>query len=161
MSNPDLLKTIWATLEPDLKDLQQFLMTGRSPKYESETILGRWDFDISSAMRTMHQAKPNMSSTEMQRMKKWMVSAFAKTSFVAMTDHKAILKNLPPLKLPAANAPGAGGPQTIEGQWKNLDGKYEVSLSLGGKEEQLSATVEGDRLLIKNPGVDLAFNRED
>ena len=156
VNNPDLLKQIWATLEPDLKDLQQFLVTGRSPKYEAETILGRWDFDINAAMRTMHQSKPNMSSTEMQRMKKWMSSAFAKTSFVAMTDHQAILKNLPSLKPPAANAP-APGPQTVQGQWQNADGKYQLNFPVG----EMNASIEGDRLFIKSPGMDLAFNREE
>jgi hypothetical protein len=156
VSNPDLLKEIWATLEPDLKDLEQFLNTGRSPKYESEPILGRWEFDVAAALRSMHQSKPNMSSTEMQRLKKWMMSAFSKTSFVAMTDHQAILKNLPSLKPPAPNAPPPG-PQTVQGQWQSADGKYQINLPTG----EMNASIEGDRLVFKSPGMDLAFSRED
>src|SRR6266568_3417612 len=162
LKNPDLLKLIGATLVPDLTDLRTFLETGRSPKYDSETILGRWNFDVNSAMAIMRRSMPNLPSSQMQIMKKWMVVAFAKTSLVAMTDHQAILKNVPQLKLPAAGpAPPPVGPQTLQGQWKNLDGKYQLTVSAGGKDEDLSATVEGDRLTIKSNGMTLAFNRED
>jgi len=162
LKNPDLLKLIGATLVPDLTDLRTFLETGRSPKYDSETILGRWNFDVNSAMAIMRRAMPNLPSSQMQIMKKWMVVAFAKTSLVAMSDHQAILKNVPQLKLPAAGAAAPPvGPQTLQGQWKNLDGKYQLTLSTGGKDEDLSATVEGDRLTIKSNGMTLAFNRED
>ena len=72
------------------------------PSTTRRRILGRWTFNVNVAMGLFRRAKPNISSTEMQKWKKWMVVAFAKTSFVAMTDHQAILKNMPQLKLPAA-----------------------------------------------------------
>ena len=54
-----------------------------------------------------------------------MVAAFAKTSFVAMTDHQVLLKNLPQLRLPAAGAAPTGGTQTLKGQWQGEEGKYQ------------------------------------
>jgi hypothetical protein len=159
VNNPELLKSIWATLEPDLGDLRTFLETGRSPKYDPEKILGRWKFDVTVAFAMMRRAKPNISSTEMQRLRKWMAPAFASTSFVAMTDHQAILKNLPALKLAVAGTPAT--PQTLQGQWKSLDGKYLLTLSGGGQEQQLETLVETDRLTMKSEGMDLVFNRED
>ncbi len=162
LQNPDLLKLIWATVVPELKDLPAFLATGKSPKYDSEKILGRWNFNANVAMSLFRRAKPNISSTEMQKWKKWMVSAFAKTSFVAMTDHQAILKNVPQIRLAAAGAaPTGGGPQTLKGQWKASDGKYQLALSGGSRDEALAATLEGDRLTIGMEGLDLAFDRED
>jgi hypothetical protein len=159
IGNPDLLKNVWATLVPDLQDLRSFLETGKSPKYDSEKILGRWKFDVNAAMALMRKAKPNIPSSEMQKLKKWMTAAFDKTSLVAMTDKKAILKNLPPLKLAAGTPPT---PQTLEGQWKDLDGgKYQLNLSTSGREEELFATVEGERMLIQSPAVSLAFERTD
>jgi hypothetical protein len=160
LQDPDLLKLIWATVVPELKDLPGFLTTGKSAKYDSEKILGRWNFNVSVAMSLLRRAKPNISSTDMQKWKRWMVSAFAKTSFVAMTDHQAILKNVPQVKLAAA-APTGGGPQTLKGQWKASDGKYQLSLSDGSRDEVLAATLEGDRLTIGMEGLDLAFDRED
>lgn len=161
INNSDLLSSIWATLVPDLTDLRSFLETGHSPKYDPEKILGRWKFDVTVAFAMMRRAKPNISSTEMQRMRKWMTPAFANTSFVAMTDHQVILKNLPPLKLPAAGTPTTG-PQTLQGQWRSDGGKYVVTLSGGGGSEQKMETlVETDRLTMKSDGMDLVFNRED
>ena len=104
---------------PRLKDLPTYLETGKSPKYDSEKILGRWNFNVNVAMSLFRRAKPNISSKEMQNWKRWMVAAFAKTSFVAMTDHQAILKNVPQLRLPAAGAAPSAGPQTLKGQWKS------------------------------------------
>jgi hypothetical protein len=162
LENPDLLRLTWATAVPELKDLPVFLTTGKSPKYESEKILGRWTFNPNVAMSLLRRAKPNISSTDMQKWKKWMASAFAKTSFVAMTDHQAILKNVPQVRLAATGAaPAAGGPQTLKGQWKAADGKYQLTVSGGSRDEMLAARLEGDRLTIGMDGLDLAFDRED
>jgi hypothetical protein len=90
-------------------------------------------------MGLLRRAKPNISSTDMQKWKKWMVLVFAKTRFVAMTDHQAILKDVPQLKPPAAGAAPTSGAQTLQGQWKNQDGKYQLTLSGGVKDEQLTA----------------------
>src|SRR6266481_6187584 len=158
LNNPDLLRTIWQTLIPDLADLRTFLTTGKSPKYDPEKILGRWDFDLNSAIALYRKAKPNVSSSEMLKVKRWMLGAFSKTSFVAMTDHQAILKNVPSLKPPTAAAAAApAGPQTLQGQWQNLDVKYH--LTFPGAE--LPATVEGDKLTIGGESLTMVFNRED
>ena len=80
---------------------------------------------------------------------------------VARPDQSLTIRNLPGLAMPtsaaAAAAAGAPSQQTLQGQWKDLDGKYQLKVS--GTE--LLVTVEGDRLAIKTPGVDMVFNRED
>lgn len=161
IQNPDTLMLIWSTVVPDLKDVSTCLVTAKSAKYDSERILGRWSFNVNVTMNLLRRAKPNISSKEMQLWKRWMMAAFAKTSLVAMTDHQAILKNTPPLRLPAAGAAASGGPQTLKGQWKDLDGKYQLSLSGGSKDELLTATIESDRLTIAGEGMGVAFDRED
>jgi len=161
LQNPEFLQLIWTTVVPDLKDVPIFLDTGKSPKYDPERILGRWTFNVGASMGLFRRTKPNISSTDMQKWKKWMAMVFAKTSFVAMTDHQAILKNVPQLKLPAAGAAPTGGAQTLKGQWKNLDGKYQLTLSGGIKDELLPAAIEGDRLTIAAEGMSLVFDRED
>ncbi len=110
-------------------------------------------------MGLVRRAKPNLPSSEMQKYKKWMVGNFAKTSLVAAPNGQAILKSMP--SLPHAGTMAAGQPQTMEGQWKNLDGKYQLNFSGGGRQEELFATVEGDRLSITNTPVGLAFDREN
>jgi hypothetical protein len=160
VQNPELLTLIWATIVPEFKDLPTFLETGKSPKYDSEKILGRWNFNVSVALSLLRKAKPNISSKEMQNWRSWMTAAYSKTSFVAMSDHQAILKNVPQVRLPAPGTTSSGGPQTLKGQWKNLDSKYQLALSGGTKDELLTATIQGDRLTIGGEGMELVFDRE-
>ena len=162
MQDPDLLKLIWTTVVPDIKDLPMYLETGKSPKYGQEKILGRWNFNVNVTMSLLRRAKPNISSKEMQTWKKWMSAAFSKTSLVAMTDHQAILKNLPAMRPTAAGAAPSGGPQTLKGQWTAaLDDKYQLALSGGAKDESLTAKTDGDRLTMGVEGLELVFDRED
>jgi hypothetical protein len=161
--NPDMLKLIWTTVVPDIKDLPIYLETGKSPKYGQEKILGRWNFNVNLTMNLLRRAKPNITSKEMQGWKRWMLASFAKTSFVAMTDQQAILKNLPASRPTAAGvAPSAAGPQTLKGQWTAAgEGKYQLALSGPAKDASLAAKIEGDRLTMGVEGMDLVFDRED
>ena len=161
LQNPDLLKLIWSTAVPNFNDLRTYLETGKSPKYDPEKILGRWTFNLNVTMSLFRRAKPNITSKEMLGWKRWMMAVFNKTSFVAMTDHQAILKNLPSLKPLAGGAAGTATPQTLKGQWKSQDNGYELNLSGAGRDEQLPAAIEGDRLTIAAGGLSLAFDRED
>lgn len=151
LQNPELVNAVWTTVVPDLKDLTAYLETGKSAKYDPETILGRWNFDTGVALTLDLRTKPNISSVEMRKLKDWYSTAYSKTKFVARTDHQAVVKNLP-----SAKAPGAP-PQTLKGPWKDLDGKYQVSLS----GEDFLGTVEGNRLTLIAQGTSLVFSRED
>src|SRR5262245_43905945 len=162
VQNPDLLKTIWATISPDLQDLRAYLETGRSAKYDEEKILGRWKFNVNSALALARRNKPNVSSVEMLRLKKWMIGQFDKTSLVAMVGGQAVLKNLPQLKLPATPAAAVNpGTQTLQGTWKGGDNKYQLSFPGGGADVDTVATIEGDRMTMLVQGVGLAFDREN
>src|ERR1019366_8549627 len=127
IQNPEMVQLIWSTVVPDLEDVSTYLVTAKSAKYDSQRILGHWNFNLNVTMSLLRRAKPNISSKEMLQWKRWMIASFAKTSLVAMTDHQAILKNTPPLRLPAAGATVSSGPQTLKGQWKDLDGKYQLA----------------------------------
>jgi len=134
-----------------------FLEQGKSPKYDPEKILGRWDFNVNAAMALLRRTKPKISSSEMQKAKRWMLAAFSKTSMVAAPDHQLILKNAPPLKAVTATAEQ----QTWQGQWQGVDGKYQLSINANGKQEDLVAEVEGDRLNVTGGTVGLVFSPED
>ena len=160
LQNRDLLQTIWSTLIPDLKDLRTFLETGQSPKYDAERILGRWNFDVNAALILVRRTKPNMTSTEMKNYKRFFLATYAKTSFVAATDHQAILKNAPRVMTPAGGAPSTDL-ETRQGQWLGAGGKYLITFTSGSGEA--AASVEGDRLTLTGPtlGQGLAFTREN
>jgi hypothetical protein len=157
LNNTELLRNIWDTIKPDLKDLNAFLVTLKSEKYDSERILGRWNFDVHSAIAAYRRAKPNIASAEMQRMRRVIEAAFAKASLVAMPDHHAILKNLTQLTLVATPAVG----QSVQGQWAKLDSKYQFTLSMAGGETQIPATLDGDRLTLAHDGIEFVLLRED
>jgi hypothetical protein len=158
LKNPELLALIWNTAAPDLTDLEEFLKSGKSAKYASEPLLGRWDFDVNAALAGVRKTKPNIAWSEMQKLKQWMVSTYSKTSLVAMTDRKVIMKNVPPLGQTAASGAGL---QTLQGQWTSVDGKYTISVSSGANNQDLAATIDGDRLTIKGSGMDMVFDRQD
>ncbi len=154
--NPELLKSIWTTVEPDLPDLRTFIETGRSPKYDPIRILGRWQFDLNAAVSAVRRGKPNMPASEMQKVRRNMEAAFGKAGMVAKPDHQVTLRDVPPLKAIPGAAPT--GLQTIQGQWQDLNGgKYQLSVS--GLD--LMASVEGDRMSVKTDAAELVFNRED
>jgi hypothetical protein len=149
LNNPDLVRLLWNTTLPDRNDIYAFLQTGTSAKYD-EKILGRWDFDVNAALILMHRAKPNIPSSEMQKLKTSLTLRYAKAILVAMPDHLVLVRSLP-------GATSTTTTETAQGQWKNSDGKYELNLN----GEDLPASVEGDRLTVKRTGMDLVFTRED
>jgi hypothetical protein len=98
-----------------------------------------------------------MASSQMQRIRKDMETAYGKTELVAKPDRSINLKNAPSLTA-VAGAAAATGSQSFQGQWQDANaGKYQLTIS--GVE--LAATVEGDRMNIKTPAADLVFTRED
>ena len=157
LNNPETMKTIWSTIEPDLKDLAAFLETGRSAKYDSEKILGRWNFDVNSIMAAIRQKQPNLTSSQMQKIKKPMVAAYMKTMLVAVPNRQAILKSFP------RNPTAPGETQTVQGKWEGAEGKYILNFS--GNLGEIPASVEGDRLTLTGGaslgGMNLAFTREN
>lgn len=157
--NPDLVRTIWSTLSSDFEDLKEYLRTGLSAKYDSELILGRWAYDVNYAMILYRRSKPSLPSSEMQKIKKWMLATFAATELVATVDRQVLVKNLPQVRLPtpAALAAPAAATQNLQGEWKKADNKYLVSFAGAG---EVPATIEGDRLRMAYEGSYLVFVRE-
>jgi hypothetical protein len=161
--NPELLKQIWNAVESNLEDARTYLTTGRSPRFDAIKILGRWRFDSNAAMNAIRRSKPNISSLEMQRLRKLLESTFGKTELIAKPDNQATLKNAPSLKF-SPNSPAAAlaaittpSVQTVQGQWKDANAKYLVEFS----GQDLPTTIDGDRLTMKNEGLDWVFARED
>lgn len=154
VKNPDLLREIWGVLKPDTEDLQKYLISGISEKYASERILGRWNFDVNYAMILARRAKPNMPSSEMQKIKKWLAAAYAETVLVAMKDQQLLIKNMPISRVP--QSPGAGN-QTLEGKWSRLGQGYEISIK---ESAQTEGAVENDRLRFNLDGTEMVFVRQ-
>ncbi|MGH7975869.1 MAG: hypothetical protein ACREDS_02275 [Limisphaerales bacterium] len=160
LKNKDLMNTIRTLLQTNMDDLTVYLKTGKSPKYDSEKILGRWDFNVSVTVAMLLQARPNISAREMRTAREWMSHAYANTTFVAGGDGMAFLKNLPQLKMQR------GKPPTTEiatwiGTWTANDTNYDLSLTSNGKTKSVTAQTDGTRLTLKEGKNALIFDRED
>jgi hypothetical protein len=89
MQNQEIVQDL---LSQDLKDLRIYLETGISPKYEEEKILGKWKLDPYATMAHERKRRPDMSSTEMRRLKTVMTEVMPAVSLTATTDNKITLK---------------------------------------------------------------------
>ena len=162
IGNPDMLKEIWALVVPNLKDLHQYLTTGKSDKYDDEPILGRWNFDVGRALYAFKQSKPNVGSQEMAIVRHMVELRFSKLALVATPapDKQAFLKNFGKPKAPAkpGQLPTAVDLQTFQGHWDGGAGKYEFDFS--EVKRKLQATVDGDRMTITGEAYPLTFEKE-
>jgi hypothetical protein len=96
----------------------------------------------------------------MQKVRKWMASAFARTSLVAAPDQMIWLKNVPSLKTQAGALP-ASETRTVQGQWEKTGGQYELIFQSAGRSEEMKAQIEGDRMTVLGEGLTLVFTRTD
>ena len=155
--SPETLKLIMDTVVPNLNDLTNFLYTATSPKYDSEPILGRWQFDLRSSILAYRKEKPNSPASDIQRIQQWMAERYARTTIIAAPDRQLFIKDYPQAGVAQPGMPL--GTQKLTGQWSGGDGDY--LLSLGGSPGAPStAHVERDRLSMSVSTLPLVFDRE-
>ena len=183
LQNVSLTATIWESLQTNMDDLVAYLKSGQSSKYDSEKIVGFWDFNIgtTTAMLPFTQAKSTLS--EMTRQKEfaryWMTN-YLQVTLIAAPDHEVFLHNLPHFKSPplgetatlhlwpiiiyvlrSGSLPDLDT-STLTGQWDNADGSYQLSFTNNGKSDSLKVQINDDRLtMTTSDGDKLVFDRED
>ncbi|MDE3067477.1 MAG: CvpA family protein [Verrucomicrobiota bacterium] len=160
LENDGLIDTVWDILQANLDDLVTYLKTGHSPKYGSEKILGRWDFNVSVTAAMLLQRQPTITAAQMRAARAWMSQAYDQTSFVAGADGQAFLKNMPQIKTQPGQPP-ATEMVTWQGQWKAAGTHYDLSLSANGQSKSWTAQTDGLRLRLKSPQETLVFDREE
>ena len=147
VASTDLYKEIMGMLGGDLKDLKGYLETGKSVKYDDETILGRWDFEPAESMKLARKNKPNLNSVEITRFRKVFRVTMAKSTVLATVDGKAVLK------IPAVG-------NTTQGSWKSGNGgRYILTLVEGNKNVDVQAVVEGNKLTVIKDGLSFVFEK--
>ena len=161
--NNELTAIVWATAETNLNDLVGYLNTGKSAKYDAETILGHWDFNVSITVAMLRQAHPNYTATEMKAARAWMTQAYADTKFVAGSDGQAgngpaFLKNLPRIK---PGTPPTTETATWKGSWTANGAAYDLALASNGENKSMTAQTSGARLTLKDDKNTLIFDRAD
>ena len=158
VGNADMLMTIWSIAAPNLKDLNAFMETGQSQKFD-DPILGRWSCDIRGTVAELRKARPNMTSRDMQAARQSLQLFYSKTLLVIGTEGQLVGKNFPDFSAP--QIPGMQQPfQSGQGTWNGAKGFYEVTLTLGGAELKATASVENDRIRMTLNKMVIVFERE-
>ena len=177
LQNKDLIVTLWNNLQTNMDDLTIYLKTGASPRYDSETILGFWDFNTTTTTALLPIAQPKITPAQMMYARLWMTN-YTQTTLVVASDHQAFLHNLPRLKsltvgetatlhlwptivygLRSGSLPATES-STLAGQWENTGGAYQLSFTNSGKSEPLKGQIKGDRLtMTTSDGDTLVFDR--
>ena len=107
------LKTI------DRKDLQEYLRTGKSPKYEDQEILGIWNLDKNAVLTFLRKSNPDIKTREL-RLLKAALEAAPSSSLIAMPDHKVIARGEAATPPPAAAEPAAPDPNDALARYRTL-----------------------------------------
>jgi len=158
--NQDLANLVWDIVQNNLDDLRDYLQTGQSAKYDSEKIVGRWDFNVVATLGKQVEARPAISAREMRSLRVRMTQTYAQTAFVAGADKQAFLKNLPHVRTQRGQPP-VTETVTWQGPWANEGTNYVLSLTGAGQTKSMPAQTDGARLIIKTDTDTLVFDRED
>ncbi len=153
LQNTNLTIAVWDSVNTNMADITNYLITGKSPKFDSEKLVGRWNFDLIPALADLRQEQPKIKPTEMKAIRELWSQAFAQAAFVAGTDGQAFLENIPDFK----QKPPA--PQTWTGQWSDNGAGYDLSLSANGRTQAATAQTDGLRLTIKMDNATYVFDR--
>ncbi|HMP82556.1 MAG TPA: CvpA family protein [Verrucomicrobiota bacterium] len=151
--NPEILNLVWDTVAEDIEDLQAFLETGRSAKYDPILILGRWHFTTGSSVAAYRRERPNLPTSEVQKIRRGVYERFAETSLVASPDKKFVIKGFPNLKSVTLTEN-----ETLRGTWKGGDGDYVFTFESG---DERVVRVEGNKLQMRAEQFPIVLEREE
>jgi uncharacterized membrane protein required for colicin V production len=157
--NQETVDLVRGIVQDNFDDLCAYLKTGKSAKYGSEEIVGRWDFNIAATTSKLLEARPVISSREMRMLRAWVTQSYKNTAFVAGADRQAFLKNLPHMTIQPGKPP-ATETTSWQGRWKKDGANYELSLSSSSRKQSMPAQIDGTRLTIKDDKTTLVFDHE-
>jgi hypothetical protein len=149
VTNAEIATQIGKLVGPDLHDLHEYLLTGKSAKYDDEKILGYWTINVDATVKQEKVANPKITPFQLMRLKQTKYASLYGTTFIATTENRAILKK------PAPND-GSPAPVWAEGTWKSFGSNYQITLG----DKQVDATVENGRLLIPHDDMTFVFEKE-
>ncbi len=161
IKNQDQTKLVTGILQTNWDDLTNYLQTGKSPKYDGDKIIGRWEFNPAVTVAWMRQGNPKIPASQMRMVRAWMTVAYANTRVLVTGDNQVFVKSLPHLKV----VPGQPAPTTEQNDWKgdwNASGtNYDVHLTYNGEDKFYTAVAEDLRLSVKDGKNLLIFDRAD
>jgi hypothetical protein len=75
----------------DRRDLQEYLRTGQSPKYQDQEILGIWNLDKNAVLTYLRKSNPDIRSRELRQLKAGL-DAVPPIALIATPDNKLLAR---------------------------------------------------------------------
>jgi len=136
----------------NLDDLQTYLMTGQSPAYDQETILGVWDIDRGATLAQLRKINPKITLKELAQKEEDLIPQI-QGLVVTVTPNNQVILTRP-------NPNTSEGTVVAAGTWKKDQDTYQVNLP-GSLPETSEVEIEqGTRLYLPKFGCPLAFDKE-
>jgi hypothetical protein len=152
VTNFTFAEQLHGLLGDDLDDLKQYLMTGKSAKYDGEKLLGVWDIDLHATLAEARRLHLDMTRLQIASLHRDFVPLVTGLSFTVTTDNQFILRK--------QNPNSALFTPVGQGTWKNTGSAYEITLA-GNKPNPVPVTPADDgTLLFERNGHALVFNKE-
>jgi hypothetical protein len=174
ISNSDLMTKV---MEIDVLDLNQYLETGVSPKFEKEKILGQWNYDVLATLRLNKALKPDVAASTWFRLKNELSERFVDSRLAAFHDNVAKFQlsarmeaqptpRIPtPIRLPNGQIQTNLVPRwsttnatySAAGKWSGSPPNYLISLGNKNGTATSEGKLEGTQLSFQFEGKALSF----
>jgi hypothetical protein len=152
MTNGAFIEQIRAQLGGNLADLQEFLNTGKSPKFDDEKILGVWKIDVYATLIGERKKHPEMTRSQIVGLNANWVPVITGFSLMATPDNRIILTKV---------NPNSAVPTPVgAGTWKRTEDAYQIVLP--NHKPGTAEVTPGDDGTLELPweGGVLCFNKE-
>jgi hypothetical protein len=152
LTNGTVVREVSAMIENDLDDLQHYLTTGQSPKFEGETVLGVWNVDRAASLAQERRRHPGLTPVQVRQIQADMFPIIAGLSLTALPNHQILMKKLD-LTTHEKN-------MVASGTWKKEEGSYQVNLPGSRPETSVIEVQEEGKLLLPKDSYVLVFDKE-
>ncbi len=102
LANGEIMDTL---SKVDLVDLQKFLETGKSPKFDDERLLGRWKTDMSAIVTDARRKRANLPLADLKNLRMALNALLAQATLTVYADGQFALRVPPPVLPSTLTAP--------------------------------------------------------
>ena len=150
--NPAVPEQVSSLLGGDLTDLQEYLNSGKSPKFDGEKILGIWTIDVRATLTGERSRHPELSPKQIGAMRAGLVPLITGFSLVAAPNNEVLLEK---------QDPNSHLPTPVDqGTWKKTDTAYEVALPKNKPDTVAASLADDGTLQFAWDSHVLIFNKE-
>jgi hypothetical protein len=152
LTNAVITEEVSGLIGHDLDDLQEYLMTGQSAKYDPEQILGVWNGDRAETMMEVRQRQAGLTPLQLRDKEQDVYPILQGLSLTALPNGQLLLKK--------STADNPNNNVTAAGTWKRQDSGYQVNLPGSHPETSEVRIEDGNKLLLPKDGFVLVFDKE-